>query len=325
MDSSTRLRPVSTTPSTGTFSPGRTRSRSPGRTRSKGTSPFCFQVRGLGGQVHQRADGPAGPGAGTQLEHLPEQNQSGDGGGSLEIDRRGATMDTKGSRDHVREQRRREAVDIGRAGAQADQREHVQVPIHNRPPCSLKERRSSPEHDWRREQQLSPRGGVHPRHGDHHQGRGQHQADPEPALHVRQLGVLLLGGRGHLRFERHAALRAGPGTALADLRVHGAGVPGAGEWGRRFRLPGQVLPWLRTEPLQAPGVAEVVGSPLVFELPRSRGGIDVHVADGVLERAPRGRRRTPNLHESRRGTTAAGVRIQGLAVPFRPPPSGPAR
>ncbi len=34
IDSSTALRPSSTTPSTGTFSPGRTRSRSPGTTRS---------------------------------------------------------------------------------------------------------------------------------------------------------------------------------------------------------------------------------------------------------------------------------------------------
>ena len=38
IDSSTALLPSSTTPSTGTFSPGRTRSRSPGTTCSSGTS-----------------------------------------------------------------------------------------------------------------------------------------------------------------------------------------------------------------------------------------------------------------------------------------------
>ncbi len=38
IDSSTALEPSSTTPSTGTFSPGRTRSRSPARTWSRGTS-----------------------------------------------------------------------------------------------------------------------------------------------------------------------------------------------------------------------------------------------------------------------------------------------
>ena len=38
IDSSTALRPSTTMPSTGTFSPGRTRSRSPGWTCSSGTS-----------------------------------------------------------------------------------------------------------------------------------------------------------------------------------------------------------------------------------------------------------------------------------------------
>ena len=38
IDSSTELDPSSTTPSTGTFSPGRTRRRSPGLTCSSGTS-----------------------------------------------------------------------------------------------------------------------------------------------------------------------------------------------------------------------------------------------------------------------------------------------
>ena len=38
MASSTELDPSTTVPSTGTFSPGRIRSRSPGRTRSRGTS-----------------------------------------------------------------------------------------------------------------------------------------------------------------------------------------------------------------------------------------------------------------------------------------------
>ena len=38
VDSSTLLRPSSTTPSAGTFSPGRTRSRSPGTTAASGTS-----------------------------------------------------------------------------------------------------------------------------------------------------------------------------------------------------------------------------------------------------------------------------------------------
>ena len=46
IDSSTKLVPSSTTPSTGTFSPGRTRRRSPGTTRSSGRS-FSSPLSGI--------------------------------------------------------------------------------------------------------------------------------------------------------------------------------------------------------------------------------------------------------------------------------------
>jgi hypothetical protein len=58
IDSSTALRPSSTTPSTGTFSPGRTRSRSPACTASSGTSllvPSARFVAPFRRQPEQRA------------------------------------------------------------------------------------------------------------------------------------------------------------------------------------------------------------------------------------------------------------------------------
>src|SRR3546814_4113094 len=44
-------------------------------------------ARGLGGAVEQRLDGARGPLAGAQLKDLSQQNQDGDDGGGLEIDR----------------------------------------------------------------------------------------------------------------------------------------------------------------------------------------------------------------------------------------------
>ncbi len=58
IDSSTALAPSSTTPSTGTFSPGRTRRRSPARTFSSGTSsspPSSPSRRAVGGARSSRA------------------------------------------------------------------------------------------------------------------------------------------------------------------------------------------------------------------------------------------------------------------------------
>ena len=58
IDSSTELRPSSTTPSTGTFSPGRTRNRSPTWTSASGTScslPSAFKRRAVLGARPSRA------------------------------------------------------------------------------------------------------------------------------------------------------------------------------------------------------------------------------------------------------------------------------
>ena len=79
MLSSTDERPSTTSPSTGTFSPGRTRSRSPTRTSSSGDLRLAAvgtdPPRGPRRQPHQRADRRAGLLAGGELEDLPEQHQ----------------------------------------------------------------------------------------------------------------------------------------------------------------------------------------------------------------------------------------------------------
>ena len=92
IDSSTALAPSTTMPSTGTFSPGRTRSRSPGTTCSSGDLFLAAIVaeppRGLGRQAEQGPDRTAGLAACPQLENLPQQDERHDHRRRLEIDRR---------------------------------------------------------------------------------------------------------------------------------------------------------------------------------------------------------------------------------------------
>ena len=110
-----RLRPSTTSPSTGTFSPGRTRSRSPTPTWSSGTSSSravgLDPARGLRREVEQRADGAAGLLAGAQLQHLAEQHQHGDDGGGLEVDRDRAVHAAERCREEAGRERRDDAVE----------------------------------------------------------------------------------------------------------------------------------------------------------------------------------------------------------------------
>ena len=92
IDSSTALSPSSTTPSTGSFSPGRTRRRSPTRdARERHVDLASVRRAGAarvgGASAEQRADRGAGPPPGPQLEHLAEQHERHDHGGRLEVDR----------------------------------------------------------------------------------------------------------------------------------------------------------------------------------------------------------------------------------------------
>ena len=106
----------------------------------------------LGREVEQRADGAAGALAGPQLEHLAEQDQHGDHGRRLEIDRDRAVVAAEGGREDAGREGRDDAVDPGDAGAHGDQREHVEVARDERLPAAHEERPAGPQHDRRGQQ-----------------------------------------------------------------------------------------------------------------------------------------------------------------------------
>src|SRR5262249_39204213 len=105
----------------------------------------------------------------------------------------------------------------------------------------------------------------------------------QPPRHVAELGVVLGLGARRQRLERHAADRARPGSALADLRMHRTGVDRARvrRWRRLCRR--DVLRGTRHELLAALRVTEpilVVGVRGAAAL--RFAGHDVHAAHRVL-------------------------------------------
>ena len=160
IDSSTVLRPSSTTPSTGIFSPGRTRRRSPTcdlleRHLLVG-AVVAHAARGLRREAEQGLDRAAGALARPDLEHLAEQDQRRDHRRGLEIDVDLALGPAEGGREDPGRERRDHAVEIGRADAEPDQRPHVGAAVAERRPAALEDRPAGPEHDRRRQRELQP-------------------------------------------------------------------------------------------------------------------------------------------------------------------------
>ena len=124
-DSSTLLLPSTISPSTGTLSPGRTRSRSPATTTSKATSSILAVVahaqRGLRREIEQCADGATRPLAGPEFQDLTEQDQHGDHGRRFEIYRHRSAHAAKRGREEAGRERRDDAVGPGDAGPHGDQ------------------------------------------------------------------------------------------------------------------------------------------------------------------------------------------------------------
>ncbi len=72
----------------------------------------------------------------------------------FEIDRDRSVMAAEGGRKQCRREGRDDAVEPGDAGAQRDQREHVEVARDERLPAALEERPAGPQHHRCRQREL---------------------------------------------------------------------------------------------------------------------------------------------------------------------------
>ena len=198
-----------------------------------------------------------------------------------------------------------DAVEEGRAGADRDQREHVEVAGAQRCGTALEERPAAIEHGRNRQRQLEILPGVGVKEGkevdaeemvghvDDEQDQRQRRRHDQPALHVDKFGVgPFLAGRDH-RLQRHAADRAVAGTVPDDLRMHRAGVERAlrHRTGRRGRVVvmAVLLVGIRLQVSIRPGDelcpaafrAEVIRDAVMHRLRLARVRIDGHPADRI--------------------------------------------
>ncbi len=241
----------------------------------------------LGRQVQQRLQGSARVFASPQLQHLAEQHQDGDDGRSFKIDRRCARAVAERRREEARGQDGDQAVEPGDADAHGDKGEHVELARHQRRPAALEKRPAGPERHRGCEDQLYPVGGLgsHDLHqaahmsahlqDEHRDGEGQ--TDPEPAAHMRQLGIGSAVGGHRGRLQRHPADRADARPDLPDLRMHGTGVDGAGRRLRTCVLPGlQMTERVSFELGPAGSRTEEIGPACVLRMVGRRRRIDAH-------------------------------------------------
>ena len=135
-------------------------------------------------------------------------------------------------------QHRHRAEKKGRAHADDDEREHIQVAGHEGAPAALQQQPARPPDHGDGERELAPSGdlAIDPglsaqrrdqvRHRQQKHRQRERGPDPETPRHVAQFGVLAVvracGDRGG--FERHAALGAVAGMVLLHLWVHRARV-----------------------------------------------------------------------------------------------------
>jgi hypothetical protein len=150
----------------------------------------------LGREPQQGLDGVGGLAARLELQDLAQQHQGDDHRGGFEIDRDRAVGGPECIGKDARRDSGRQAVEVGDAGAEADQGEHVEAAIHDRSPAALEEREATPKDDRRRQDQLQPDRSLgrnqafkalsreHLAHGHGEDGRRQNQANPETTGHV---------------------------------------------------------------------------------------------------------------------------------------------
>ena len=218
---------------------------------------------------------PRGRLARAQLEHLAEQHQNGNDGSGFEIDRHRAVMPAEGRRKQTGRQRRDRAVDPGDAGAHRDQREHVEIARDQRtasrarrtasPPTARPAWRARTGSSWTASDSTPVCAEEMAGHFEHDDRKRERKPDPEAPRHVGKLGIGAGVGGGQFGLERHAADRAGARPDLADLRMHRAGVDGAGRRrARRFALCRDTSRGSAGEFRAAAGRAEIIGVAVVL-------------------------------------------------------------
>jgi len=176
-----------------------------------------------------------------------------------------------------------EAVNVCGSGSDCDQGEHIGAAISYRCPTTLEQRPASPDNHRRCKQQLDQRQSF--RHTKKKNWDTRHRANPKTAGHIREFRVFLVLRRDHLRFQRHAAYRAGTRSRLADLGMHRAGVD---RWGNfRFRISdfgfrgNEERLGICAETLHATAAAEVVHPTLVRVAAGRSFRHNVHMTDRI--------------------------------------------
>ena len=263
------------------------RRRSPGRTSASGI--FLLIARGTGSrraprrrQIEQRADGGAGALASPQLQHLPQRDQRDDHGRRLEVERHASVRDRaarRGNRSgaHTATKQRDHAEEVRHRHAEADQREHVGVPVGDRRDRAREERPARPTARPASPARTPARVRRRPAESFPTTINGAESAAPIQNRRVMSASSGLGASSpavGSRRLQRHPAQRAGAWPIPHDLRVHRAG-PGlprcaAGEatrrggWARSARraVAAQIGPRVLLELGAAPRTAEEVASAL---------------------------------------------------------------
>ena len=184
----------------------------------------------------QLFDGCAGLATGLQLEDLAEQDQRHDDASRFEVHGDLAAVTAERVGEDAWKERGDEAVDVGDADAEPDQREHVEAHVLHRANRAHVEGPRRPETDRGGERQLDERpcssgqdagdrpAREHVDHDDGHERQRECGGEPEASRHVAQFRVVLfLVERHGARLEGHAADRTVTRLVPNNLGVHRAG------------------------------------------------------------------------------------------------------
>ena len=197
-------------------------------------------------------------------------------------------------RKNLRRKRADQAVEIGYAGAEGDQREHVEIARHQRLPAAHEERPAGPSDHGGRENKLDPvrQGWVDEAvtadematHLQHDRRHGERKPDPEAPCHVGEFGIGRRVQADDIRLQRHAADRAASRTGLSDLGMHRTGVDCAFGHVLLRRARFEIDLGIGGKLGLAASRAEMKGFAAVFEAMLAGGRIDGHPADGIAHR-----------------------------------------